>query len=144
MSTLFWNCKVDGFEPFGPVCSVLGYFLGQSCLFFLVLLFNPVVQVSQDIFGNNRKPCQHLPLPSGIILSRNLALQLHAPVNSDFLFISLSDPSECIAIKILILSANMCRLQKFFPDVFILEVTDCSNIKFSSFFVPKHTCLSYV
>merc|ERR1711966_233860 len=49
----------------------------------------------------------------------------HAPVNSDVLFISLLEPFEFIAIKILTLSAKH-RLHNFLPAVFILEVTDCS------------------
>ena len=55
---------------------------------------------------------------------RNIALQLHAPINSDFLFISLLDPFEFIAIKIFTLFAKH-RLQNFLPTVFIVEVTDC-------------------
>ena len=107
-----------------PVCTLLGIFLGLLGFLF-VLVFIPVAQVSpHDNFRQLLEASSAPPTPLRYNL-RNLALQLHAPVNSDFLFISLLEPSEFIAIKILTLSAKH-RLQNFLPAVFILEVTDCS------------------
>ena len=106
-----------------PVCTLLGTFLGFLGVFF-VLVFSPVAQVSpHDNFRQLLEASSAPPTPLRYNL-RNLALQLHAPVNSDFLFISLLEPSEFTAMKMLTLSAKQ-RLQIFLPAVFILEVTDC-------------------
>ena len=100
--------------------------MGLPRLFFLVLLFSPVVQVSQANFRQPQEASSAPPTPFRYNL-RNLALQLHAPVISDFLFISLLDSFEFAAQKIFTLSAKH-RLQIFLPAVFILEVADCSCI----------------
>ena len=66
-----------------PVCILLGTFLGFSGFFF-VLVFSPVAQVSpHDNFRQLLEASSAPPTPLRYNL-RNLTLQLHAPVNSDF------------------------------------------------------------
>merc|ERR1711966_15473 len=85
-----------------PACTLLGTFLALPGFFF-ALVFIPVAQVSsQDNFRQPLEASSAPPTPLRYNL-RNLALQLHAPVNSDFLFISLLEPFEFIAIKMLTL-----------------------------------------
>ena len=67
----------------GPVCTLLGTFLGLPGFFF-ALVFIPVAQFSsQDNFRQPLEASSATPIPLRYNLT-NLALQLHAPVNSDF------------------------------------------------------------
>ena len=66
-----------------PFCTILGTFLGLRGFPF-ALVFNLIAQLSQDNFWQPQEASSAPPTPSRYNL-RNLALQLHAPVNSDFL-----------------------------------------------------------
>ena len=121
MPIFYQDCKADAWSPaLGPACTLFGYILfWVNRVSFWYQFLIPSRKFHKTIFGNHGKPRQPPPTPFRYKL-RNLALQLHAPVNSDFLFINLLDPSECIAIKIFTVSGKH-RLQNLLPAAFILE-----------------------